>query len=353
MSKKSVTPVEKTRTVPAVGGALQKINTDFAVANVQKNMGEKTFKKRMARFANSKAVLLLAVLMTVSALLTVFRPYLLSVKILLVAERAVMALLLWVVYATGGKRGMGAFAWLSVIEIVAFALLMIFFAAFIGCGMFSMQLLFTSHDETVRLIKGAGMWAVLPALLALCVAYSVFLFKRHERLICCNLRDALRYGFAFDKGAYVFMRNCIIVAVAMPLLYIIRGSFGDMSGIKALSDGARGFYGYVLPVGKYYWLNLGGVLVHSAVFVLSGIVAVRYSSMAKRFKRQKEARLAEEEALRAGVEELKELEAEKQAERQAAEKAVEKAAAAEAPYVPVDDTEENSEAAEGAPAQIS
>lgn len=316
MSKKSVTKDGKTRTVPAVGNGFQQVNTDFAVANVQKKMGEKTFKKRMARFANSKAVLLLAVLMTVSAVLSVFRPYLFSIKIFLISERTLMALLLWLLYATGGKYGMGLFSWLCVLETLVSTLAMAFCTAFIGCSMFAMQLLFTDKDDIVRLINGAEMWAVIPALLCLCVAYCIFLFKRHERLICCNLRDSLRFGFAFDKGSYVYMRNCMIVAIAMPVLYIIRGSLGDFSGIKAIPEGARNFYNYAFPMGDSYWLNLAGVLVHSAVLVVAGLICVRYAAMAKKFNQQREARLAEEEAVRAGIEELKAMEAEKLSERQ-------------------------------------
>ncbi len=296
-----------TRVANAVQQGLKQVNADFAVGNVHKPT-EKSFKRRMARFAHSNAMLILALLMTSSAILTGFRPYLLPINAFLVAERAVMAVCLWIVFATGGKHGMGFMAWLGIIETIAVAVMMAFFAAFIGCGMFAQQLLLTNQEDLVRTIKGAGMWAVVPALLALAVAYCVFLFKRFERLVCCNLRDSLRYGFAFDRGSYMFARNCVIVAVAMPVLYIIRGSLGDFEGIKALSDGARTLYNTVLPMGKSYWLNLAGVIVHSATLLVAGALLVKYSAMVKRFKEQKEAARAVEEANREGIKELTEIE---------------------------------------------
>lgn len=311
----NVTNNGATRPMPAVGNGLQQLNSDFAVANVQKNIGEKTFKKRMARFAHSKSVLTLAVLISLSALLTLFRPYILPVKLSLVGFRVALAVCLWLVYTTGGKRGMGFIAWLPVVETVWYSVMMAFFAAFIGCGVFSMQFLLKGQEDLVRLIKQAGMWAFVPALLALAVVYCVFLFKRHQRLICCNLRDGVRYGFSFDRGTYLFVRNCIIVAVAMPLLYIIRGVFGDFEGVNLLSDGAKALFNYVLPTDGGYWINLGGVAVHSAACAVAAAVAIRYSAMVKRFRQQKEVQKAEEESVLKGVEELKELEAEKEAEK--------------------------------------
>ncbi len=296
---------------------LEQVTSDFAVGSVPNVSTEKNFKKRMARFANSKVVITLAVLMTLSAILSIFRPYLLPINCFLTAERTAMAACLWVVYATGGKRGMGVFAWLSVVETVLASLLMAFFACFVGCGMFSMQFLVTGQEDYVRLIKNAGMWAVIPGLAALAVAYCVFLFKRHERLVCCNLRDALRYGFAFDRGSIVFTRNCIIVAIAMPVLYILRGVFGDLEGVSLLSNGAKAFYNAVLPVGKGYWLNLVSVLVHSVALGISGAITVKYSAMVKKYKQQKEAKRKEEDSLREGIEELKAIEEEKEAERKA------------------------------------
>lgn len=300
-------PHGDTRVANTVQGGLKQLNSGFAVGGVNKII-EKSFKRRVARFAQSNGVLLLAVLMTVSALLSFFRPYVMPVNCFLAAERSVMAVLLWVIYGTGGKHGMGLFAWLGVIETVVASVMFTFFAAFIGCGMFSMQLLLKNQADLVRVIKGAGMWAVVPALLCLAIAYCIFLFKRHERHVCCNLRDALRYGFAFDRGSYVFARNCAIVAVAMPVLFIVRGSFGDFGGIDALSDGARKLFNTVLPLGKHYWLSLVGVFVHSAALLLSGALLVRYSAMVKKHKEHKEASRAYEAAAQESIKELTELE---------------------------------------------
>ncbi len=319
MGKASEKPHSETRVANAVQGGFKQVTSGFAVGSVGKIM-ERSFKRRTSRFAQSGAVLLLAVFMTASAVLSCFRPYIFPINCFLVAERGLMALLLWVIYATGGKYGMGFFSWLGVAETAVASVMMAFFAAFIGCGMFSMQFLLTSQEDTVRIIKSAGMWAVIPALLALAIAYCIFLFKRYERLVCCNIRDSLRYGFAFDRGSYMFARNCAIVAVAMPVLYIIRGSLGDFSGIEALSDGARRFYNTVLPLGKHYWLSLVGVLVHSATLLLSGAILIKYSAMVKKYKEQAEASRAYEEATRAGIKEVAELEAEvnPQAEQKAA-----------------------------------
>ena len=292
-----------------VPNGMKQVGAGFAVGNVGKIM-ERSFKRRAARLAHSNAVLALAVLMTVSALFSLFRPYILPVNFYLTVERGVMAGLLWTVYVTGGKRGMAIFAWLAVIA----AIMAVFFAAFIVCGMFAMQLLFTNQDDMVRAINGAGMWAFVPALLFLAVSYCIFLFKRHERLVCCNLRDSLRYGFAFDRGSYVFARNCLIVAVAMPVLFVIRGLLGDFSGIELLSDGARKLFNDVLPMGKYYWFSIVGVLVHSAAMLLSGAILVKYAAMTKKYKEQAEACRAHEKAAREGVKEAVQLEGDRETE---------------------------------------
>lgn len=296
---------------------MEQLTADFAVGNVRRNVTEKTLKKRMARFVTSKQFFALACLTSLSALLTCFRGYLLPFTLFLVLERVAMAATLWTMFFTAGKKGKEVLPWLSVAETALATIILGFIVAFVGAGMFSKQLLFSGQEKWVELIYRAGMWAVIPALLCIATAYCIFLFKQYERLLCCNVRDALRYGFPYEKGSYKFFVNCIIVAVAMPALYILRGVLGDFSAFDFLSDGALKLFNAALPKGNLYWLNLVGILVHSATMALAGTMAVKYSGIIKRYKQQRDALRRQEAADRAGVEELRRMEEEKTAQRQA------------------------------------
>lgn len=296
-------------------GGMEQVSDDFAVGNVRRNVTEKTLKKRMARFVTSKEVMVLAILVSVSALLTFFRGYILPVTLLLGLERCAIAATLWVMFFTAGKRGKELFSWLPVIETVVASLLMLFISAFIGAAMFSKQFLVSGQVEWIQRIYDAGMWAVLPALFCLATAYCIYLFKRHERLLCCNIRDSLKYGFSFGKGSYKFFVNCVIVAVAMVALYIIRAIIGDFGSFDFLSDGAAEFYNAAFPKTGWFWFNFIGVLIHAAAIVLAGVLALRYGVLIKRFKHQRESSRRREAADRESVNELRRMEEEKEAER--------------------------------------
>lgn len=289
---------------------LKQVNDGFAVGNVQRSVTEKTFKKRMAKFAASKGVLVLAILFSLSAILSCFRGYMLPLTLFLVAERVAVAATLWTVFFTAGKRGLGFFSLLPVLETVAAVVLMCFMAAFVGCALYGKQLLLGGKEDLVRLIYNAGTVAVIPGLLCIMTAYCIFLFKRHQRLIACNLRDGARYGFSFDKGAYVFARNCVIVAVAMPAAYI---AFGLLPSFKSLgfSEGGAALLSHLFHKGSGYWLNLIGIGVHSTALCVAGSMTVRYAYMVKKFRQQKEAAIKEEKAALEGINELKQIEEEK------------------------------------------
>lgn len=299
----------------AVTGTFQQVRGGFAVGSVQRSLTEKTLKKRLARLANSKGMVTLATLMTLSALLTVFRGYIAPIAICLTVERILIASVLWCMYATGGKMGRGLLPWLPVIETVVAAILCAFFAVFVFCGMFAKLFLISGQEELVRTIVGAGMWAVVPALAALATGYCVFLFKRHERLICCNVRDGLKYGFAFDKGAGKFMQNCLIVAIALAGLAVFKLIVGDFSAFGFLGeDGAR-LFNIAFNMDESIWLTFLGNLVHGAALLVAGAMAVRYSSTVKRYRQQRDAQRRAEDEAREGIKELCEIEQAKETEK--------------------------------------
>lgn len=311
---------DKTRVdTPAYREGMNLLSDDFAVGNVRKNVTEKTLKKRMARLVVSKESMILAILFSVSALLTFFRGYVLPVTLLLGLERCAIAATLWVMFFTAGRRGKSLLAWLPIIETVVAALTAAFIAAFTGTAMFAKQFLLLGQEKWVKLIYKAGMWAVVPALFCIAAAYCIYLFKRYERLLCCNIRDSLRYGFSFDKGSYKFFGNCIVTASSLLVLYIARALMGDFAGFDFLSADAASFFNAAFPKTGLFWLSFIGVVVHAAAIVLAGILTLRYGNIIKRFRHQRDESRKREAAERASIEELRQLEREKEERRIALE----------------------------------
>ena len=256
-----------------------------------KNISEQTLKKRLARFAASRLVFGLAFLLSASAVLTAVRGYFWPVTLTLTLGRALAATAVWVVYASAGKKGSRLLAALPLYMTMASALMFVLLGVFVFCAMFGKMFLF-SGDVAVDLVRSAhsaGLWAVLPALVYIMVAYCMYLFKRHERQLCCNIRDGLIYGFPFENGYTGFMRSCIVTACVLPAIHIARGVIGSFSNFGALSNGAAAFYDKLFMSEYNYWLALVGVLVHSAALVVAAVVGGRYASIVKKYKEQKEA----------------------------------------------------------------
>lgn len=254
-----------------------------------KNISEKTLKKRLARLAASPLVLSLAVLMSVSAVMTALRGYFWPVTATLTAGRALAATALWLIYATAGKKGGRLLAALSlymaVIGVTVFSLM----GVFTFCAMFGKLFLFGGENavQLVRTAHSAGLWSVVPALVFFVIAYCLYLFKRHERLITCNVRDALLYGFPFEKGNVGFMSSCVVTAFVFTALQIASGAVGSFSCFESLGKEGAALFDKLFMSNISYWLNFLGVLVHSAALLVAGVAGNRYSAIVKKYKLQK------------------------------------------------------------------
>ncbi len=258
------------------------------VGTTPKNISEKTLKKRLARLAASRPVLLLAVLLTVSAVLTALRGYFWPVTVTLTAGRALAALAVWLIYGSAGKKGSSLLAALPLYMTIVSCGVYVLLGVFVFCAMFGKMFLL-SGDTAVDLVRSAhsaGLWAVPSALAFFMAAYCLYLFKRHERLLCCNIRDGIKYGFPFEKGSGAFMRCCVIAAVVLPVLHIGRGVIGSFTGFEVLGKAAA-FYDKLFIDQLNYWLSFVGILVHSAALIMAGAVGNRYSAVVKRYKAQR------------------------------------------------------------------
>lgn len=281
-----------------------------------RGVSSRTLKKRLARLASSQLVLALGLFLSVSAALTAFRGYLLPVTVFLAAERAVFALGLWRVYFTAGKKGGAFLAAMSFWTPFAAVAGLLFFAVFLACAMFGKLLLFrgAAAEELVRLVYRARLWAVLPALLCVAAAYWVYLFARRQRLLLCNMRDGLRYGFPFENGYRQFSRNCVLVAALMSAFQVLRAFFHSF-GVIGVPRQAAAMLDRLLLSQRNYTVNALGVAVQALVFVLAAALARRFGKTVRKYKAQKKSYDEERRSAEEGAAEVLALEKEQAAGR--------------------------------------
>ncbi len=266
---------------PALAGSVR------TQARHAKKVGAKTLKRRVGALLSSRLMLLFCVFISVSAVLTVFRGYFVPFTVYLSVQRFAMAGCAWWVYLTAGKQGTTAFSWLPVAESIAAAVMMLFLAAYTGAAMFKKALLFPVKDYVVD-VYNAGMWAIVVGLSFIAIAYCIYLFERHQRLVLCNMRDAVQYGFSFSSGSKRFVLYGFIVAGVMPLSLIVLAIMGGFDGLPYISADAAEFMNRVYNTGWVFVLNLIGVLVHSAAIVVSTMIVGRFDGIVKRYKEQRE-----------------------------------------------------------------
>jgi len=286
-----------------------------------RGVSEKTLKRRLARLAASRSVLVLAIMLSVTTVFTALRGYYWPVTLLLTAGRALEAVAVWMLYLTAGKKGGSLLAALPLYVPITYATCLVFFGVFLFSGMFGKLILFNTSGgvNMVRLTRDAQLWTIIPVLLCFITAYCVYLFNRHERQLCCNIRDGLKYAFPFENGYKAFTRCCITVAVLLPVLQILRGFVGTFAEVSYVADRAAPLFDKLFLSEINYYLNLVGICVQSATLVVAAAVANRYAAVVKKYKAQREMRRMAEEAARVGAEEVLLIEAEKAANR--AEKA--------------------------------
>ncbi len=253
-------------------------------------VSEKTLKKRLARIAASRLMLVMAVLLSVSAVLTLLRGYFWPFTTVLFLHRLLAAVSAWVLYSTAGKRGGRLLAAAPLYATIASVTGLVFLAVYIFCGMFGKMVLVSGEnaEEWVRLIYGAGLWAILPSLACLVMAYCLYLFKRHERFLALNVRDGLRYGFAFEKGYGSFSRSAIILAAVMFTFQIFRGFVDSFGAFGWFPESAVALYDRLFLSQKFYAVNLIGVIIHCGALACAVLLSFKYSSVVKKYKIQRE-----------------------------------------------------------------
>lgn len=254
--------------------------------------GERTLKKRLARLCAARPVLILAVLLSVSALLTAFRGYLLPVTVFLTVLRVGYAVGLWLLHLSAGKKGAKLLSALSLYGTIAGVVGLLFLAVYIACAMFGQALLLQTEStlSLARTIYAAGLWAVIPALMCIMAAYCLYLFKRHERQLLCNLRDGLRYGFPFEQGSAAFTRNSTLSAVVLLVLQIVRAFFTSFSLLGISSANTVKMLDKLLLPQMNYAVSLIGVLVHVAALIVAAALARGYGETVKKYKAQRSAK---------------------------------------------------------------
>ncbi len=274
-----INEAKKTADGLAAGAATQHKNA--------KKVGAKTLKRRVGALCSSRLMLLFCIFMSVSAVLTTMRGYFLPFTLYLSLQRFAMVGCAWTVYFTAGKRLTTVFSWLPIAETIVAGVLFPFLAVYTGAAMFRNAVIFTAKDYIYDVYK-AGMWAIPVALGFFVIAYCIYLFKRRERLVLCNMRDALRYGFSFSGGSKRFVVYGMIVAVAMPLSLVVVEIMGGFSSLPYVSADAAVLIERVYGTGWIFVLNLIGVLVHSAAIVLGTMIVGRFDVIVKRYKEQRE-----------------------------------------------------------------
>ena len=287
-----------------------------------RTVSERTLKKRLAKLASSRLCMLLALFVSFSAILTPFRGYFWPVTLVLTVERVLLAVGLWMLYGTAGKKGGKLLAAIPLGMTVTSVLGLLVFAAFIACAMFGELMLFRTAGavKLVRMIYAAELWALVPVLACIAAAYCVYLFYRHERLLLCNLRDGLRYGFAFENGYDHFSKNCIIVAALSLAAQFVRLFFTSFSQIGFLPEHAARMFDALFLKQFNYVFSLAGIMVHAAVLVVAAVLAMRYGTVVKKYKAQKRS---DENAKRSAEESAAEVVAiEKEKAQNRAEKAM-------------------------------
>lgn len=255
-------------------------------------VSEKTLKKRLARLSASPLMLAMAVLLGISAVLTLFRGYFWPFTAAFALHRILAAVSAFLLYFTAGKRGGKLLAAAPLYASIASVTGLVFLSVFIFCGMFGKMLLVSGEkaEEWVRLIHGAGLWALIPSLVCLVIAYCLYLFKRHERLFTLNVRDGLRYGFAFEKGYGSFSRSAVILAAVLFVLQVVRGFIGSFADLGWFPDNATALYDRLFLAQNSYVVNLLGVIIHCAALGCAIVLALRYATAVKKYKLQRELR---------------------------------------------------------------
>lgn len=293
---KPVTPVPGGKTDVFDMGALKPTADEKKAATVDGKAaqapGERTLKKRLARLCASRPVLILAVLVSISAVLTAFRGYLLPVTVFLALFRAGYAVGLWLLYLSAGKRGAKLLSSLSLYGTAAAIVGLLSLAVYISCAMFGRSLFFKADSAVslARTVYAAGLWAVIPALLCVMAAYCLYLFKRHEWHLLCNLRDGLRYGFPFEQGSSGFKRSCTLSAVVLLVLQIVRAFFTSFSSLGISTESTLKMLDKLLLSQMNYAVNLIGVLFHAAALLMAAALAHRYGETVKKYKAQRSAK---------------------------------------------------------------
>lgn len=295
-----------------------------------RNVSERTLRKRLARLASSRLVMLLALFVSFSAILTMFRGYFLPITVVLTVERVLLSVGLWMLFATAGKKGGKLLAAIPLAMMIIASIGLAALAGFATLAMFGKVVPIATKEviQLARLMYASQLWTLVPILACVMAGYCLNLFYRHQRLLLCNLRDGLKYGFAFENGYKPFASGCVIVAAVALGSQFLRLFFTSFSAFGFLSDKAVAMLDAFFLKQMNYGLSLAGMMVQAAVLIVAAVLALRYGAVVKKFKAQRHTAETAKRSAEESKAEVVAIETEKAARR--AEKAAEQATASKA-----------------------
>ncbi len=282
-----------------------------------RSVSERTLRKRLARLASSPMVLILAILVSLSVISTAFSGYMWPVTLFLVIERLALAIGLWMLYTTAGKKGGAVLAVIPMCTGIVGIVGILFVAVFTGSAMFGKLLLVQTSSAValVRAVYQANLWAVVPILVCITVAYCAYLFYSRERQLLCNLRDGLRYGFPFENGYKQFSVGCVSIAAGLLIYRLAAAIIGSFANIGFVSSRAVAMLdAMLLPQGNAF-VGIVCALLEAAVLIISAVLAFRYGATVKKFKAQKKVMDGVNKSARESAEAVISIEKEKAAAR--------------------------------------
>lgn len=256
--------------------------------NVKISAGrDKTLQKRMTSAINSRLFIILALVSAVSALATFFRGYPLALTLLLALFRTAFSAALWTVFFTEGQKGLKALALIALVQRIAFPVFFVFFAVFCAFAMFGVCITGNLFMDFAWQVRSLDILGLVPILGLCALAHTSNVVLRPKHLLFANARDAFLYGFTFEKGAADYIRNCTVLAIVYPVLYIAGLILGSFTKIGFLSEDLAGFLDKHLLCELHPVLSILGLLLTSAALLLSAKATVRYRKIIRSYKADK------------------------------------------------------------------
>ena len=256
--------------------------------NVKISAGrDKTLQKRMTSSINSRLFIALALVSAVSAFASFFRGYSLAVTLVLALFRTAFSATLWTVFFTEGQKGLKALSLISLIQRIFFPVFFLFFAVFCSFAMFGVCITGSLFMSFARQVRTLDIFALVPILGLCALAYASSVVLKPRYLLFANIRDAFHYGFTFEKCSTEYIKNCIILSITYPVLYITGLILGSFTKLSFLPERLSLFLDRYLLCELHPVVSIFGLIFTSATFILSAKMTARYKKIIKVYKADK------------------------------------------------------------------